>query len=168
MKQKCCLKSKSVDNEHIEHTNREKIMTNKTEVNVEQAVEVVVTKAERALEIYNEEFAKGVDKLRARVIKRFIEELGMGKPGSSTYFQNCKKKAVGEKVKHYYKRVGDKKSNETVDNSSDDVPESFEVKLLDGTVKVFLNQQECDLFIESNPSIVDPDQTVEETEEQAA
>lgn len=139
-------------------------MTNKTEVNVE----VVVTKAERALEIYNEEFAKGVDKLRARVIARFIEELGMGKPGSSTYFQNCKKKAAGEKVKHYYKKVGDKKSDESLDNSSDDVPESFEVKLLDGSVKVFLNQQECDLFIEANASIVDPDQTVEETEEQAA
>lgn len=138
------------------------------EVVVAKTEEVVVTKAERALEIYKEELAKGVDKLRARVIKRFIDELNMGKPGSSTYFQNCKKKADGQKVKHYYKRVGDKKSNDTVDNSSDDVPESFEVKLLDGTVKVFLNQQECDLFIESNPSIVDPDQSVEEEEQQEA
>ena len=141
----------------------------KTESNVAvvEVVEVVVTKAERALEIYKEELAKGVDKLRARVIDRFVKELDMGKPGSSTYFQNCKKKAVGEKVKHYYKRVGDKKTNETVDDSSDVVPESFEVKLLDGTVKVFMNQLECDLFIESNPSIVDPDQSVEEEQEEA-
>jgi len=142
----------------------------KTESNVvvEEVVEVVVTKAEKALIIYNEEFAKGVDKLRARVIERFIKELDMGKPGSSTYFQNCKKKAVGEKVKHYYKRVGEKNTSSTVDNSSDDVPESFEVKLLDGTVKVFLNQLECDLFIESNPSIVDPDQSVEEEVQEEA
>lgn len=142
----------------------------KTESNVAvvEVEEVVVTKAEQALNIYNEELAKGVDKLRARVIKRFIEELNMGKPGSSTYFQNCKKKANGEKVKHYYKRVGEKNSSSTVDNSSDDVPESFEVKLLDGTVKVFMNQQECDLFIESNPSIVDPDQSIEEEEQQEA
>lgn len=142
----------------------------KTESNVAvvEVVEVVVTKAERALEIYREELAKGVDKLRARVIDRFVKELDMGKPGSSTYFQNCKKKDAGEKVKHYYKRVGEKNSSKTVDDSSDDVPESFEVKLLDGTVKVFMNQQECDLFIESNPSIVDPDQTVEEEVAQEA
>lgn len=145
-------------------------MTKKIEavevVVVDKVEEVVVTKAEQALKIYQEEFAKGVDKLRARVIDRFIKELNMGKPGSSTYFQNCKKKAVGEKVKHYYKRVGDKNLNKDVDNSSDDVPESFEVKLLDGTVKVFMNQLECDLFIESNPSIVDPDQSIEEEEVQ--
>lgn len=141
----------------------------KTESNVAvvEVVEVVVTKAERALEIYKEELEKGVDKLRARVIERFVKELDMGKPGSSTYFQNCKKKAVGEKVKHYYKRVGEKNSSSTVDDSSDIIPESFEVKLLDGTVKVFMSQQECDLFIESNPSIVDPDQSVEEEQEEA-
>lgn len=142
-------------------------MKTESNVAVEVTEEVVVTKAEKALIIYNEELAIGVDKLRARVIKRFIEELGMGKPGSSTYFQNCKKKAVGEKVKHYYKRVGEKNSSSTVDDSSDIVPESFEVKLLDGTVKVFMNQLECDLFIESNPSIVDPDQSVEEEQEEA-
>lgn len=137
-------------------------MTNQVEVTVEVTEEVVVTKAERALQIYQEEFAKGVDKLRARVIERFIKELDMGKPGSSTYFQNCKKKAVGEKVKHYYKRVGEKNSTQTVDNSTDVEPESFEVKLLDGTIKVFLNQQEMDKFIEENASIVDPDQSIEE------
>jgi len=36
------------------------------------------------------------------------------------------------------------------------------VKLLDGNIKCFMSQLEADLFIESNPSIVDPDQTVEE------
>ncbi|MNB96745.1 hypothetical protein D3C75_439550 [compost metagenome] len=143
-------------------------MTNQIENTVVENVEVVVTKAELALKIYQEEFAKGVDKLRARVIARFIAELNMGKPGSSTYFQNCKKKAVGEKVKHYYKRVGEKNSSKDVDNSSDDVPEMFEVKLLDGTIKCFMSQRECDLFIESNPSIVDPDQSVEEEEQQEA
>lgn len=142
-------------------------MTN-TNVAVEVTEEVVVTKAEKALAIFVEESAKGVDKLRARVIARFIAELDMQKAGASTYFQNSKKKAAGEKVKHYYKKAGEKNSASTVDNSSDDVPESFEVKLLDGTVKVFLNQLECDLFIESNPSIVDPDQTVEEDEAEAA
>lgn len=144
----------------------ERVTNMKTESTVDVVevveVEVVLTKADKALIIYNEEFAKGVDKLRARVIDRFIKELDMGKPGSSTYFQNCKKKAVGEKVKHYYKAKGDKSSSKTVDDSTDIVPESFEVKLLDGTVKVFLNQLECDLFIESNPSIVDPDQSIEE------
>lgn len=138
-------------------------MTN-TNVAVEVTEEVVVTKADKALAIYVEELAKGVDKLRARVIARFITELDMGKPGSSTYFQNCKKKAVGEKVKHYYTKKGDKSLSKDVDNSTDDVPESFEVKLLDGTIKCFMNQQECDLFIEENASIVDPDQSKEEAE----
>ncbi|MNK88584.1 hypothetical protein D3C87_1085520 [compost metagenome] len=142
-------------------------MTN-TNVAVEVTEEVVVTKAEKALAIFVEESAKGVDKLRARVIKRFIEELDMQKAGASTYFQNSKKKAAGEKVKHYYKKAGEKNSSSTVDDSSDIVPESFEVKLLDGTVQVFMNQLECDLFIESNPSIVDPDQTVEEEEQEEA
>lgn len=142
----------------------ERVTNMKTESNVEvvEVVEVVLTKADKALIIYNEEFAKGVDKLRARVIDRFIKELDMGKPGSSTYFQNCKKKASGEKVKHYYKAKGDNSSSKTVDDSTDIVPESFELKLLDGTIKVFLNQQEMDKFIEENSSIVDPDQSIEE------
>lgn len=144
----------------------------KTESNVAVVevveVEVVLTKADKALIIYNEEFAKGVDKLRARVIDRFVKELDMGKPGSSTYFQNCKKKASGEKVKHYYKAKGDKSSSKTVDDSSDVVPDSFELKLLDGTIKVFLNQQEMDKFIEENASIVDPDQSIEEEIQQEA
>lgn len=128
----------------------------KTESNVvvvEEVVEVVVTKAEKALIIYNEEFAKGVDKLRARVIERFIKELDMGKPGSSTYFQNCKKKAVGEKVKHYYKKVGEKTVVETVDDSKEE-QDVFEVELKDETIKCFLSQQELTDFVENNKDLI--------------
>lgn len=123
----------------------------------------VPTKAEQAQAIFIEEAAAGEDKLRARVIKRFKDELGMGDAGASTYFQNAKKKAAGEKVKHYYKPKSDKP---TVDNSNDSEPESFEVKMLDGTIKCFLSQLDADNFIESNSSLVDPDQSVEA--EQAA
>lgn len=64
-----------------------------------------INKAAIALEIYKEEAAKGDDKLRARCIARFkAEPLNMGPQGASTYFQNCKKKAAGLKVPHYYKR----------------------------------------------------------------
>lgn len=125
-----------------------------------QAVEIKeLSKADKAQLIFVEEAAKGDDKLRARCMKRFEDELSMQKAGASTYFQNCKTKAKGEKVKHYRQK---KEAVNTVDNSNDDVPESFEVKLLDGSIKCFLSQLEADLFIESNPSIVDPDQTVEE------
>ena len=137
--------------------------------NTNVAVEVVVvSKADKALAIFVEESAKGVDKLRARVIERFCNELDMKKAGASTYFQNSKKKAAGEKVKHYYKKAAEKNSGSDVDNSSDKEPESFEVKMLDGSIKVFLNQLEADNFIESNASIVDPDQSVEEAEAEAA
>lgn len=126
----------------------------KTESNVvEEVVEVVVTKAEKALIIYQEEFAKGVDKLRSRVIERFIKELDMGKPGSSTYFQNCKKKAVGEKVKHYYKKVGEKTVVETVDDSKEEM-DVFEVELKDETIKCFLSQQELTDFVENNKELI--------------
>lgn len=63
-----------------------------------------INKAAVAQAIYVEEAAKGEDKLRARVIARFKTELSMGPQGASTYFQNCKTKAAGQKVKHYYKR----------------------------------------------------------------
>ena len=56
------------------------------------------TKAELAMAIYLE-----VDGVRAAFIKRAMEELGMSKPGASTYHQNCKVKAAGGKVKSYYK-----------------------------------------------------------------
>ncbi|MNB75760.1 hypothetical protein D3C75_224160 [compost metagenome] len=63
-----------------------------------------INKAEIALNIFKAEAEQGEDKLRARCIKRFKAELGMGDAGASTYFQNCKKKAAGLKVPHYYKR----------------------------------------------------------------
>lgn len=136
-------------------------MTNQVE-----AVEVVeLSKAQKSQLIFEEESAKGDDKLRARCIARFVNELDMKNAGASTYFQNCKTRAKGEKVKHYRQKKDDA---QTVDNSNDDVPESFEVKLLDGNIKCFMSQQEADLFIESNPSIVDPDQSVEEDEAEAA
>lgn len=67
-----------------------------------------INKAAVAQAIYVEEAAKGDDKLRARVIARFKAELDMSPQGSSTYFQNCKTKAAGAKVKHYYKPKGNK------------------------------------------------------------
>lgn len=136
-------------------------MTNQVE-----AVEVVeLSKAQKSQLIFEEEAAKGDDKLRARCIARFVNELSMQKAGASTYFQNCKTRAKGEKVKHYRQK---KEVEQTVDNSSDIEPEMFEVKLLDGNIKCFMSQLEADLFIESNPSIVDPDQSVEEDEAEAA
>lgn len=126
--------------------------------------EAPISKAQQALAIFNEESVAGEDKLRARVIARFKADLGMSAAGASTYFQNAKKLAAGGKVKHYYKPKTEKP---TVDNSGDAVPESFEVKLLDGEIKVFLSQLDADNFIESNPSIVDPDQSVEEEQEAA-
>lgn len=119
---------------------------------------VVESKATRAQAIYLEELAAGADDHRARTIKRFKDELGMGGAGSSTYYQNCKKRANGEKVVHYRPKT-EKKS--TVDNSSDDVPESFELKLLDGTIKCFLSQEAYDEFVDQNASLIDPDQTQE-------
>lgn len=113
-----------------------------------------VSKAEQAQVIFTE-----VNGIRAEFIKRAIEELGMGKAGASTYFQNAKTKANGGKVKHYRPKKDDAA---TVDKSSDDVPESFELKLLDGTIKCFLNQQAYDEFVEQNPELIDPDQTISE------
>lgn len=129
-------------------------MTNQVEV-----TEVVLTKADKALLIFVEEAAKGDEKLRARCMKRFEDELSMQKAGASTYFQNCKKKAAGEKVKHYYKSKTEQK---VVDDSSDDVPESFEVVLKDGTIQCFLNQQEKEDFIKANESIVSENQEIEQ------
>lgn len=75
-----------------------------------------INKAEIALNIYKEEAAKGDDKLRARCIARFkAEPLNMGPQGASTYFQNCKKKAAGLKVPHYYKRKTPVKTAEVVE-----------------------------------------------------
>lgn len=130
-------------------------MTNQVE-----AVEVVeLSKAQKSQLIFEEESAKGDDKLRARCMKRFEDELSMQKAGASTYFQNCKTRAKGEKVKHYRQK---KDVVETVDNSDDNVPESFEVVLKDGEIKVFLSQQAKEDFIKENESIVSENQEIEQ------
>ncbi|MND75459.1 hypothetical protein D3C80_670780 [compost metagenome] len=73
----------------------------------------MTTKAEQALNIYNEEVSKNDEStLRKRTIARFKAELEMGDAGASTYYQNTKKKASGEKVVHYRP-----KAKETVDNA---------------------------------------------------
>lgn len=130
-------------------------MTNQAAV--VEAVEVVeLSKAEKSQLIFAEESAKGDDKLRSRCIARFVNELSMKSPGASTYFQNCKTRAAGGKVKNYSAK---KEQPTTVDVNEEVVPDVFEVKLLDGTIQCFLSQQEADLFIEGNASIVDPDQS---------
>lgn len=72
-----------------------------------------MSKAQLAVNIYNEELAKNDEAtLRKRTIARFKAELSMGDAGASTYYQNTKKKAAGEKVINYRP-----KAKETVDNT---------------------------------------------------
>lgn len=72
-----------------------------------------MSKAQLAVEIYNEELAKNDEStLRKRTIARFKAELSMGDAGASTYYQNTKKKASGEKVVNYRP-----KAKETVDST---------------------------------------------------
>lgn len=72
-----------------------------------------MSKAQLAVEIYNEELAKNDEStLRKRTIARFKAELSMGDAGASTYYQNTKKKASGEKVVNYRPKV-----KETVDST---------------------------------------------------
>lgn len=54
----------------------------------EVAKEVKVSKKSQAVAIYKEVIAAGG--ARKEVIARFTAELGMGAPGASTYYQNCK------------------------------------------------------------------------------
>lgn len=109
----------------------------------------VPTKAEQAQAIFVEEAAAGDDKLRARVIKRFKDELGMGDAGASTYFQNAKKKAAGEKVKHYYKPKSEKPSNEPTDDVNEDA-QLFNVKKANGLVESFMKMEDAQECIEAN------------------
>lgn len=51
-----------------------------------------MSKAARAVEIYNEELALGGESLRKRCIARYKSELAMKDAGAGTYFQNTKKK----------------------------------------------------------------------------
>jgi len=72
-----------------------------------------MSKAQLAVQIYNEELAKNDEStLRKRTIARFKSELSMGDAGASTYYQNTKKKANGEKVVNYRP-----KAKETVDST---------------------------------------------------
>jgi len=59
----------------------------------EEPKEVKVTAKERAMAIFKEVVGAGpvAKEHRAPVIARFKAELGMGAPGASTYYQNCKK-----------------------------------------------------------------------------
>lgn len=54
-----------------------------------------MSKAARAIEIYQEESALGGESLRKRCIARFKSELSMKDAGAGTYFQNTKKKLEG-------------------------------------------------------------------------
>ena len=100
------------------------------------------TKAELAQKIYEE-----VNGVRADFMKRAMEELGMSKPGASTYHQNCKTKANGGKVKSYYKS----KKAETAEAAPADNAEGqtqaapqFMVPLLNGTTVFFMSQAAAD------------------------
>ena len=54
-----------------------------------------MSKAARAVEIYQEEAKLGGESLRKRCIARFKSELAMKDAGAGTYFQNTKKKVEG-------------------------------------------------------------------------
>lgn len=135
-----------------------------TQVQTNEVKEVVISKAQKALLIFKEELEKGEEKHRARTIKRFKDELGMGDAGASTYYQNTKKINGGGKVKHYYKP----KSKST--EPQDDGEETFGVQLKDGSLKVFKSQQELDEWkaVDANAELVADEQQVDETEEQPA
>lgn len=123
--------------------------TTQAAVDTSEVVEVVLSKSAKSDAIYAEELVKGEEGLRARCLDRFEKELGLKKAGGgSTYFQNCKTRAKGEKVKHHYTPVSKKaeqKAGDAVDDSKEDAP-LFDVELKDGTIKSFLSQQEADDF----------------------
>lgn len=127
-----------------------------TTTQTDTVVEVVeLSKSAKSDVIYAEEAAKGVDGLRARVLTRFETELGLKKQGGgSTYFQNAKKRASGEKVKNYYSpKSKAPKADETVDDSKEDA-DLFEVALKDGTTQAFLSQQAADDFKTINADLI--------------
>lgn len=114
------------------------------------------SKADQAQVIFTEEAAKGEEKLRARTMARFSAELQMSTACGSTYFQNCKKKAAGEKVKHYYKPASERKTTtETVDDSQEEA-DVFESELADGTIKCFLSQADKEEFDAANAELLKP------------
>lgn len=107
------------------------------------------SKADQAQVIFTEEAAKGEEKLRARTMARFSAELQMSTACGSTYFQNAKKKAAGEKVKHYYKPKSEKPANEPTDDVNEDAV-LFNVKKEDGTVESFMKLEDANQSIEAN------------------
>lgn len=107
-----------------------------------------MNKSELAQAIFTE-----VNGVRAEFIKRAVEELGMGKAGASTYFQNAKTKAAGGKVVHYRSKADRKTTVDVVDDSMEDAA-VFELELLDGTIKCFLSQQEADDFKAANATLL--------------
>ena len=108
------------------------------------------TKAELAQKIYEE-----VNGVRADFMKRAMEELGMSKPGASTYHQNCKTKANGGKVKSYYKskKAQTTESTEQIDDSQADV-ELIDIDLKDGSIRSFTTQEAADEWIKKNKKLV--------------
>ena len=101
------------------------------------------TKAELAMAIYNE-----VNGVRADFMKRAMEELGMSKPGASTYHQNCKTKANGGKVKSYYKSKKAQVEQAPVDDQAE--VELFVVNLKDGGTREFTSQAAADEWTMQN------------------
>lgn len=130
-------------------------MTNTQTAPVDTTPVVELTKSAKSDVIYAEEFAKGEDGLRARVLDRFEKELGLKKQGGgSTYFQNAKKRASGDKVKNYYTpKSKAPKADDNVDDSKEDAP-LFDVELKDGTTKSFLSQQDADDFKTINADLI--------------
>ena len=121
----------------------EEVATMTTETTTEAVVE---SKSSKAQVIYTEEAAKGDDKLRARVIARFKAELGMSPQGASTYFQNCKTKANGGKVKHYRPKSSKAQTTEQTDDSQENAT-LFDVKMEDGTIHSFTTQEAAEQHI---------------------
>lgn len=112
---------------------------------------VELSKSAKSDAIYAEELLKGEEGLRARCLARFETELGLKKTGGgSTYFQNCKTRAKGEKVKHSYTpKSKDPKSVDTVDDSKEDA-DLFPVAMADGTEQHFTSQEKADEFKAAN------------------
>lgn len=130
-------------------------MTNQAQVvDSAEVVEVVeLSKSAKSDLIYAEELLKGEEGLRARCLDRFEKELGLKKAGGgSTYFQNCKTRAKGEKVKHHYTPVSKKTEAANVDKTDDSKEEAdlFSVNLKDGTEQSFLSQAALDEFVAAN------------------
>ena len=113
--------------------------------------EQVKSKAELAQQIFVE-----VNGVRADFMKRVTEELNMSKAGGSTYFQNCKTRASGQKVKHYYKSKSKANEQQEAEKVNDEMADAelFEVELADGSIKCFMSQQAKEEFVTANPTLI--------------